>query len=82
MPVSNQTRYSPATAVLIVSAVLAAAGVVAGLLSMLWHPLGPLVIAGAFIGCGLTRHRRQRATSLPRPAAAPLPSREPARLAA
>lgn len=82
MPVSNQTRHSPATAVLIASASLAALVVAAWLASKLWAPAGVLVVVGAFGVCGLTRGRRQRAMKLPRPAEAPLPLREPTQLAA
>jgi hypothetical protein len=82
VPVSNQTRHSPVVAVLIASMSLAALVVAAWLASMLWPPAGVLVVVGAFGVCGLTRGRRQRTTSLPRPAAAPLPLREPTQLAA
>lgn len=82
MTSSNQPRYSPSTAVLIASGSLAALVTAAWLASKIWAPAGVLIIVGAFIGCGLTRGRRQRVMRLPRPAAAPLPVREPAQLAA
>lgn len=74
MTSSNQPRYSPPMAALIASGSLAALVVAAWLASMLWQPAGVLIVVSAFGVCGLTRGRRQRATRLPRPAAAPLPA--------
>ena len=69
---SNQTRPARAAAIFIGGIVVLA--VAAWLLAKVWHPAGVLLVAGAFIGCGLTRGRRQRVTHLPRPADAPLPA--------
>lgn len=77
MPVSNQTRHRPASAAMIAACGLVLLAVAAWLVSMLWPPAGVLLVVGVFGVCGLTRGRRQRTTSLPRPVAAPLPPREP-----
>lgn len=84
MPVSNQTRHRLTRAALIATpfAAVALLGELASLASGFRLGAGVLVVVLVFGVCGLTRRRRQRATSLPRPAAAPLPQREPAQLAA
>ena len=83
MPVSNQTRHRLTRAALIASpfASIALLGELASLASRHSIGAGVLVVVLVF-GCGLAVKRRQRTADLPRPAAAPLPGREPAQLAA
>lgn len=83
MPVSNQTRRRLTRAALIAApfASIALLGELASLASRFRPAAGVLVLVLVF-GCGLVIKRRQRTAALPRPAAAPLPGREPAQLAA